>query len=42
MSNLNKSVREEKDDSQVSALLALKDYGEENKVLVELESIEEV
>lgn len=29
-----------KDDSQVSALLVIKDYGEENKVLVELEEIE--
>lgn len=28
-----------KDDSQVSALLVLKDYGEENKILVELEEI---
>lgn len=29
-----------KDDSQVSALLVLKDYGKENKILVELEEIE--
>jgi len=28
-----------KDDSQVSALLVLKDYGEENKIIVELEEI---
>lgn len=28
-----------KDDSQVSALLVLKDYGTENKVIVELEEI---
>ena len=28
-----------KDDSQVSALLVLKDYGNENKILVELEEI---
>lgn len=28
-----------KDDSQVSALLVLKDYGQENKILVELEEI---
>ncbi len=28
-----------KDDSQVSALLVLKDYGEENKIEVELEEI---
>ncbi len=29
-----------KDDSQVSALLVLKDYGIENKIIVELEEIE--
>ena len=29
-----------KDDSQVSALLVLKDYGTENKICVELEEIE--
>lgn len=28
-----------KDDSQVSALLVLKDYGEEDKIIVELEEI---
>ena len=28
-----------KDDSQVSALLVFKDYGEENKIIVELEEI---
>ena len=28
-----------KDDSQVSALLVLKDYGSENKIIVELEEI---
>ena len=28
-----------KDDSQVSALLVLKDYGNENKIIVELEEI---
>ena len=30
-----------KDDSQVSALLVFKDYGEENKIIVELEEIKE-
>lgn len=30
-----------KDDSQVTALLVFKDYGEENKIIVELEEIEE-
>lgn len=30
-----------KDDQQVSALLVFKNYGEENKILVELEEIEE-
>ena len=29
-----------KDDSQVSALLVLKDYGNENKILIELEEID--
>jgi len=29
-----------KDDSQVSTLIVLKDYGEENKIIVELEEIE--
>lgn len=29
-----------KDDSQVSALLVFKDYGEENKIIIELEEIE--
>lgn len=28
-----------KDDSQVSALLVLKDYGEENKIIIELEEL---
>lgn len=31
-----------KDDSQVSSLIVLKDYGIENKICVELEEIEEV
>ena len=28
-----------KDDSQVSALMVLKDYGTENKIIVELEEV---